>query len=102
LWKSITDEYDLGEHELVLLRQAVAVADTCEALQATIAAEGLSQDGHKGRTTHWALRELRVQRILLARLIVALRVPLGAEEDGQGRAQYRGPRGVYQPRGVPG
>jgi hypothetical protein len=49
-----------------------------------------------------ALVELRQQRILLTRLIVALRVPLGSEEgedghaaSGDRRPQHRGVRGVY-------
>ncbi len=50
-----------------------------------------------------ALVELRQQRILLARLIVALRVPLGEAEDmvakGPARTQRRGARGVYAIRG---
>ncbi|WP_262391383.1 hypothetical protein [Nocardiopsis sp. CNR-923] len=48
--------------------------------------------------THPALVELRNQRILLARLLVALRVPLGEEDDGAERPQVRAVRGVYGPR----
>ena len=97
LWSAVLTDYDLSEHELTLLRQAVAVAGLCEALQATVAAEGLLVMGK----AHPALVELRQQRILLARLIVALRVPLGDEDSGeQQRMQYRGTRGVYGIRGV--
>jgi hypothetical protein len=46
--------------------------------------------------------ELRAQRIVLARLIVALRVPLGEEDassnaakHGPARLQRRAARGVY-------
>ena len=48
---------------------------------------------------HPALVELRQQRIVLTRLIVALRVPLGEQGD-MDRSQYRGPRGVYELRGM--
>jgi hypothetical protein len=48
---------------------------------------------------HPALTELRQQRIVLARLVVCLRVPLG--DEGQ-RSQYRGARGVYAIRGGAG
>jgi hypothetical protein len=41
-----------------------------------------------------AVIELRLQRQQLARLLVALRVPLAEDEDG-GRTQYRGLRGMY-------
>jgi hypothetical protein len=48
------------------------------------------------RRAHPALVELRQQQLLLARLIVALRVPMGdQEETGPPRAQRRGIRGVY-------
>lgn len=100
LWRSVLDRFDLDEHELVLLRQAVAVADLCDALQAEVDVSGLVVAGKANP----ALVELRQQRILLARLIVALRVPLGdqeGEEDGDaGRTQRRAVRGVYQLKGV--
>jgi hypothetical protein len=97
LWKAVLDDFDLEEHELALLRQAVRVADLCEDLQAQVDAEGLIIGGR----THPALVELRQQRILLARLVVALRVPMG-EQEGQApqRGQYRGVRGVYGIRGA--
>jgi len=95
LWAAVLAEFDLAEHELVLLRQAVAVADVCELLASIVAADGPLRDGK----AHPALVELRQQRILLARLIVALRVPLGDEDNEAGRSQYRGPRGVYSIKG---
>lgn len=73
LWRAVLAAYELDEHELVLLRQAVRVADTCEVLQAAVDADGPMLDGK----AHPALVELRQQRILLARLVAALRVPLG-------------------------
>lgn len=94
LWAAIVKDFDLDEHELVLLRQAVRVLDACENLQAQLDVDGLLLDNR----THPALVELRQQRILLARLIVALRVPLGEEAEA-GRTQYRGPRGVYGIKG---
>jgi hypothetical protein len=97
LWKATLAEFELAEHEMALLRQAVRVADTCEDLQAVVDAEGPLVGGR----THPALVELRAQRLLLARLVVALRVPLGDQEDAQpGRTQRRGIRGVYGIRGV--
>jgi hypothetical protein len=98
LWRSVLSEFDLAEHELALLRQAVHVADLCEQLRATVDREGVLLDGR----THPAMVELRQQRILLARLVVALRVPLGDQEDESGpkRTQYRGVRGVYGLRGA--
>jgi hypothetical protein len=88
------EEFELGEHELSLLRQAVRVADVCEDLQDLVDRDGPVRDGK----AHPALVELRQQRILLARLVVALRVPLG-DEDAQTRPPHRGIRGVYSIRG---
>jgi hypothetical protein len=97
LWRAVLAEFELAEHELTLLRQAVRVADLCDQLQAVVETEGpmLELDGQ--RRTHPAVVELRQQRIVLARLIVALRVPLGDQErDGEApRSQRRALRGVY-------
>ncbi len=97
LWRSVLDEFELAEHELALLRQAVRVTDVCEALQQLVDDDGPVLDGK----AHPALVELRQQRLLLARLIVALRVPLGEDQGagGAARTQYRGARGVYAIRG---
>src|SRR3954471_20307218 len=77
LWDAISREYELEEHELVLLRQAVRVADTCTDLQAMLDRDGLMLQDR----IHPASVELRQQRLLLGRLIVALRVPLGDTGD---------------------
>jgi hypothetical protein len=95
LWRAVLRDYDLDEHEQALLTQAVHVADTCEDLQVLVDRDGPVLEDR----AHPALVELRQQRILLARLIVALRVPLGEQDDGAERSQYRGTRGVYGIRG---
>jgi hypothetical protein len=94
LWRAVLRDFELAEHEQVLLRQAVRVTDLCERLQEVVEAEGPLRDGH----AHPAVVELRQQRIVLARLIVALRVPLGDQElegGGRQRTQRRCVRGVY-------
>jgi hypothetical protein len=98
LWNAISREYEMEEHELVLLRQAVRVADTCTDLQALLDRDGLLVRNR----IHPASVELRQQRLLLGRLIVALRVPSGdtGDEEGAPRTQYRGLRGPYAPRGL--
>lgn len=108
LWRAVLADFELAGHEQVLLRQAVRVADLCDQLQAVVATEGplLRVDGQP--RTHPAVIELRQQRIVLARLVVALRVPLGdQEQDGAStgeptRLQRRGPRGFYAVGGEAG
>lgn len=97
LWRAVLADYELDEHELTLLRQAVRVADLCDQLQTVVETEGpMITDAQQQPRTHPAAVELRQQRIVLARLIVALRVPLGEESDTGGpRTARRGLRGVY-------
>jgi hypothetical protein len=100
LWRAVLAEFELDEHELALLRQAVAVADICEDLQALVDRDGPLVASRLGEPrAHPALVELRQQRIVLTGLIVALRVPVGEPGDA-GRLQYRGTRGVYGLRGA--
>jgi len=102
LWRSVLGEFELGGHERLILANACRVADTCDALQEVIGRDGpmlVTADG--GPRTHPACRELRQQRITLARLIVSLRVPLGDEDAGDQRSQYRGMRGTYALRAAP-
>ena len=101
LWRSILENYELETHELTLLRQACAVADTCAALQVVIDRDGvLIENRFREPVAHPATVELRQQRIVLTRLVVALRVPLGDQEQQHGaRPQRRGARGVYMIQG---
>lgn len=97
MWRSVLRDFELDEHELALLREAIAVVDVCERLTKLVADEGLMVEGR----THPGLVELRQQRIVLARLVVALRVEPGGTGDGKStRPQYRGMRGVYRPKGA--
>ncbi|MDI1288845.1 MAG: hypothetical protein PSX37_02690 [bacterium] len=93
LWTAIQKEYALAEHERSILNEACRTVDTIEALQALLDREGLTSVTSQGQRIHPALAELRQQRVTLARLLAALRIPTG---DGEIRpGQHRGPRGVY-------
>jgi hypothetical protein len=107
LWRSIVIEFDLDEHELVLLEQCCRSADLVAALAAEVDRAGgpLTPEG-KVRP---AVIELRQQRIVLARLLAALRVPLADHDDADAatdptpRLQRRtGARGVYSIAGGDG
>ncbi len=104
LWRAVLADYELVEHEVVLLRQAVRTTDLCDSLQSIVDAEGPMSETRLGDVrVHPALIELRQQRLALARLVVALRVPLGDQEDQPttavsptvARLQRRGVRGFY-------
>jgi hypothetical protein len=91
LWDAVSSDYALVSHELVLLESAARIADLMGDLQSLIDDEGLVLGGK----THPAVAQIRQQRLVLARLLVALRVPIG-DEDARPSGQRRGIRGVYR------
>ncbi|MCX2712048.1 terminase [Mycolicibacterium sp. J2] len=98
LWRDILGKYELEEHELALLREAVRTVDQLDKLHDITEAEGLTVDGPHGSKAHPALTEARQLRIALARVLAALRLPAGDEDDQAKvrRPQRRaGVRGVY-------
>lgn len=97
LWRSIVAEYELEQHELALLEACVRTVDVLAALEARVAADGPLLASSQGDRAHPALVEARQQRITLARLFAALRLPAGDEAEGAERRPQRrsGVRGVY-------
>lgn len=91
LWASVVDVYDLDEHELVLLREASRTVDLLDGLDAAVRADGALLESPQGVKAHPAAVEARQQRLTLARLLAALRLP---DEAGR-RPQARQTRGVY-------
>jgi hypothetical protein len=93
LWRDVTRRYELEENEMILLRQAVRTVDMLDKLAAAIDRDGPTIDGRM----HPAVRESRQQQIVLARLLAALRLPTGDEDEQPPlRPQRRsGARGVY-------
>lgn len=80
LWNAVTTQYELDEHEQSLLVQACRTTDLCDDLQRTVEREGLEiQKTQRTRGPHWALAELRQQRIAYARILAALELPAGEE-----------------------
>jgi hypothetical protein len=103
LWSSVTDDYDLDEHELALLLEASRTVDVLADLDTVVRKEGPLVESPHGRKANPAAVEARQQRITLARLLAALRLPAGEEGDEQqnARPQRRsGARGVYGIRGA--
>jgi hypothetical protein len=85
----VLEQFELEEYERNLLLQCAQTCDLISDLQATIEQLGVDTAGRE-------MAEIRQQRLCLARLIVAMRLPSGLAEDGKPmRAQRRGLRGVY-------
>lgn len=99
LWCQVVEEFDLGPHQLRLLRELCHAVD---ALQEAVDRDGVMVPtvGGGGLKVNPAAVEARQCRIVVARLAAALRLPDDDDEDqGDGRGQRRGaPRGVYVPQ----
>jgi len=102
LWASVTTDYDLDEHERAVLVEATRTVDVLDELDAAIRSEGAIVDSPQGRRANPAAVEARQQRVVLARLLAALRMPVGeaGDEPANARPRRRGPRGVYGVRRV--
>jgi hypothetical protein len=90
---SVAGSFQLEHHERVILAQACEVLDLVTSLQEVVAREGPLVTTAAGDVrVHPAAVELRLERLVLARLLAALRVP---DEAGK-RPQERPPRGPYR------
>lgn len=102
LWSSVVDDYELDEHELVILREAVRTVDLLTDLDAAVRVEGAIVDSPQGRKANPAAVEARQQRIALARLLAALRLPSGEAGDRQAGARPQRRVGVRRAYGIRG
>ena len=83
LWNSVIVDFVLAEGECALLLEACRTLDDIEALQQAVAGAPLSSTGSRGQDVVHPLRaELRSQRLLLAKLIGQLDVPMPREGGG--------------------
>ena len=98
LWAAVVDEFVLEEAELLVLREATRTVDELDRLNALARREGLVVKGRYGPRLHPTVVEQRQLRIALARLVAALRLPLG--DDGKEPQRRVGARGVYAVRGT--
>jgi len=89
LWRSVTDEFELGEHELSILLEAARTVDALDALQAIVRDEGVTNTSPQGLRAHPALVEARQQRVTLAKLVASLRIPLDDDQEASRTPQRR-------------
>jgi len=102
LWSSVLDEYDLDEHERAMLLEACRTIDVLDQLDAAVRRDGPLVESPQGTRAHPAAVEARQQRIALARLLAALRLPAGEDGDHQATARPQRRVGVRTPYGIRG
>lgn len=103
LWDAVLKDYELEEHERAMLVEACRSLDLLDQLDAAVRRDGPMVSSPQGAKAHPAAVEARQQKIALARLLAALRLPAGSEDDqAEGRRPQRrvGARGVYGIRGT--
>ena len=89
LWRSITDEFELGQHELSILVEAARTVDALDELESIVRDEGVTNISPQGVRAHPALVEARQQRVTLAKLVASLRIPLEDEQEATRTPQKR-------------
>ena len=105
LFDAVTSQFELDGHELELLTQAAHCADTMADLQKQVDRDGamVRKDLAGPARPHPALVELRSQRLVYARLIQVLRLPVGVTgETVRTRATAFKMNKGKQFRGLPG
>jgi len=80
-WRSIVDSFDLEGHENALLIEACRTVDALAELDAAIQRDGAVLGTEDAPRVHPAVIESRLQRVALARLLDALKLP--REEDAK-------------------
>lgn len=75
LWRAVVSEYDLSAHHLILLKEASLVCDEIARLQAFVTSAAGNESLHVQREARAAVVELRLQRLLLSRLLTAMHFP---------------------------
>jgi len=92
-WRSIVDSFDLEGHENALLVEACRTIDALAELDAAVSRDGaVLDDGEHGPRVHPAVIESRLQRVALARLLDALKLP---RDDDDKRPQGRRERNLH-------
>jgi hypothetical protein len=84
LWKSVVVAFALAESETALLLEACRALDDVEALCQAVAAAPMTTIGSRGQEVINPLRaELRSERLLLAKLLSQLDVPMPSDGPGE-------------------
>jgi len=91
LWTSVVAEFELGDHELAVLRDACRTVNVIDALQDRVDQDGVLNESPQGLRVHPGVVELRQQRLAFTKLLAALAIPV--DEPAPGRRK-EGPYGI--------
>lgn len=87
-WRSVTADFEADDGETALLIEACRTLDVLDQLAAAVERDGLIVKGSTGQpVTHPAVAEARQQRVVLARLLKALRL----DEEEEAPTEAAGP-----------
>jgi hypothetical protein len=91
LWNRVLRDFELADHEELVLLQACRIADNLDRLQLEMTGTSLVIDSSQGSRIHPALVEARQQSLALAKVMASLRIPFGDEDaQPQKRSGVRG------------
>jgi len=82
LWNRVLKEFELAEHEELVLLQACRIADNLDRLQLDLGTGTMLLESSQGSRIHPAAVEARQQSLALAKIMASLRIPFG-EDDKQ-------------------
>lgn len=75
-WKRVMDDYELSPAEEAVLNEACRIMDLLDRLEDEAAGQPLTEQSPQGRVVNPILREARMQRQTLDRLVRSLGIPL--------------------------
>ena len=82
LWKSVNEDYELGSHELALLREACRATDELDILRTALLDSEVVAVGSTGQpVVNKIFEEIRRHRDSLTKTIAAMNLPEDEEEE---------------------
>src|SRR4051812_17807405 len=81
-WRATVADYELSNHEMLVLLEVCRTIDEIDVLRAALAADGATVPGSKKQPrSHPAFSEMRAARTSLARLLKVLALPVPQEDS---------------------
>ena len=87
LWNAVHEDYELGSHEIALLREACRATDELDILRTALLDSEVVAVGSTGQpVVNKIFEEIRRHRDSLAKTITAMNLPADDEEETEGQA----------------